>query len=47
MRITKQTKLEEKYNIADKIVEKKIVEAIFRERKRNPAHRPKAPLTLS
>ncbi|MCI8348890.1 MAG: ATP-dependent protease ATPase subunit HslU [Firmicutes bacterium] len=29
MRITKQNKLEEKYNIADKIVEEKIVEAII------------------
>ena len=37
LRVTKQSKLEEKYDIADKIVEEKIVEAIIPGKKRNPA----------
>ena len=43
MRITKQTKLEEKYNIADKIVEEKIVEAIIPGKKKKPASQTKSP----
>ena len=37
MRVTKQSKLEEKYYIADKIVEEKIVEAIIPGKKKKPA----------
>ena len=37
LRVTKQSKLEEKYDIADKIVEEKIVEAIIPGKKKNPA----------
>ena len=37
MRVTKQAKLEEKYYIADKIVEEKIVEAIIPGKKKKPA----------
>ena len=37
MRVTKQKKLEEKYNIADEIVEEKIVEAIIPGKNKKPA----------
>ena len=37
LRVTKQSKLEEKYDIAEKIVEEKIVEAIIPGKKKNPA----------
>jgi len=37
MRVTKQNKLEEKYNIADKIVEEKIVEAIIPGKNKKPS----------
>ena len=43
MRITKQTKLEEKYNIADKIVEEKIVEAIIPGKKKKSGSQAKSP----
>ena len=36
MRVTKQKKLEEKYSIADKIVEEKLVEAIIPGKKKKP-----------
>ena len=41
MRVTKQNKLEEKYNIADKIVEEKIVEAIIPGKNKKPAGKSK------
>ncbi len=37
LRVTKKAKLEEKYDIADKIVEEKIIEAIIPGKKKNPA----------
>ncbi len=43
MRVTKQNKLEEKYNIADKIVEEKIVEAIIPGKNKKPAGKSKGP----
>ena len=44
MRVTKQSKLEEKYSVADKIVEEKLVEAIIPGKKKaNPAQPPKNP----
>lgn len=43
MRVTKQKKLEEKYNIADKIVEEKIVEAIIPGKNKKPAGKNKSP----
>ncbi len=43
MRVTKQNKLEEKYNIADKIVEEKIVEAIIPGKKKKNAGQTKNP----
>ncbi len=43
MRITKQNKLEEKYNIADKIVEEKIVEAIIPSKNKKPSGGSKNP----
>ena len=36
LRVTKKAKLEEKYDIADKIVEEKIIEAIIPGKKKNP-----------
>ena len=44
MRVTKQNKLEEKYNIADKIVEEKIVEAIIPGKNKKPAGKSKGPV---
>mgnify|MGYP003370889580 FL=1 len=43
MRVTKQNKLEEKYNIADKIVEEKLVEAIIPGKNKKPAGKGKGP----
>ena len=44
MRVTKQSKLEEKYSVADKIVEEKLVEAIIPGKKKtNPSQPPKNP----
>ncbi len=43
MRVTKQNKLEEKYNIADKIVEEKIVEAIIPGKKKKNSNQSKSP----
>lgn len=43
MRVTKQNKLEEKYNIADKIVEEKIVEAIIPGKKKKNSSQSKSP----
>jgi ATP-dependent HslUV protease ATP-binding subunit HslU len=43
MRVTKQKKLEEKYNIADKIVEEKIVEAIIPDKKKKSVNKPANP----
>ncbi len=43
MRVTKQSKLEEKYSIADKIVEEKIVEAIIPGKKKKSASTQKNP----
>lgn len=43
MRVTKQNKLEEKYNIADKIVEEKIVEAIIPGKKKKSGGQSKSP----
>lgn len=43
MRVTKQNKLEEKYNIADKIVEEKIVEAIIPGKKKKTTGQSKNP----
>lgn len=43
MRVTKQNKLEEKYNIADKIVEEKIVEAIIPGKNKKTASQSKNP----
>ncbi len=47
LRVTKQSKLEEKYDIADKIVEEKIVEAIIpgKKRKTLPKQAPEIRLT--
>lgn len=39
LRVTKKAKLEEKYDIADKIVEEKIIEAIIPGKKKNPANK--------
>ena len=43
MRVTKQKKLEEKYSIADKIVEEKLVEAIIPGKKKKSASQSKSP----
>lgn len=43
LRVTKKTKLEEKYDIADKIVEEKIIEAIIPGKKKNIANKNKSP----
>lgn len=43
MRVTKQLKLEEKYSIADKIVEEKIIEAIIPGKKRKKTGTTKSP----
>ena len=43
MRVTKQAKLEEKYSVADKIVEEKIVEAIIPGNKQKKPGAPKNP----
>lgn len=43
MRVTKQSKLEEKYNVADKIVEEKIVEAIIPGKKKKSGGQNKGP----
>jgi len=44
IRITKQDKLQEKYDIADQIVEEKIIEAIIPGKKKSNAQKPKNPL---
>ena len=44
MRVTKQKKLEEKYSIADKIVEEKLVEAIIPGKKKKSASQSKSPV---
>lgn len=43
LRVTKKTKLEEKYDIADKIVEEKIIEAIIPGKKKNITNKNKSP----
>ena len=43
MRVTKQSKLEEKYSVADKIVEEKLVEAIIPGKNKKKSGQPKNP----
>ena len=43
MRVTKQSKLEEKYSVADKIVEEKLVEAIIPGKNKKKPGQPKNP----